>query len=1175
MNRDIVSSKQPEASATYQSILHRLAATKRKELLLWLLRGLLTTAAVSITCATLLSLIEMAAQGDIAFRTSLFFTWVVVTLGAFVFFTGEPIARLTGLRHSDSPDEMAMRVGLHFDDVRDTLSNAMQIFRNMEAAAGASPTLALAAFSSVAESAARKNFDEIIDKKTSKRAIILFLISAVLAAGTFGLVPSAANALYRIAKYNQSFLPPAPFSLQLEPDEQTKLRGERAVVSVQAKGVPPATVTLYVREEQQDNFDAYTLRADTSGQFRYTIGAVKKSLEIYAESPWISSQVQTERGKITVIDRPAIRSLSGRLVYPAYTRLNARPIDEQSADVSALAGSVVELNVMSNKDLKSVEIAVVSGVALPADTSLKTSGKPSDTIFIPMALSGRQASGKFTVKRSGEYFIRLQDANGQTNADPIHYKIIAMSDGAPTISLLEPTGDVQVSENARLPMTIAIADDYGFSSLKLHYRLAESRYALPAKNFSAINIPLSSSDIALEIPYLWDLTAADISPGDRFEFYVEVTDNDRITGPKSARTGTLSVRLPSLDEVLKEADKTQDKAIKDLEKVAKQAEDIRKEMEEVNRELRKNQAAEWKDKKKLEDALKKQADLQKKVEEASKQLEETAEKLRENNALSQETMQKYMELQKLLKEVDSKELRQAMEQMQKAMQQMTQEQMQQAMKNFQFNEEQFKKNLERTINLLKRLQAEQKVDALTKRAEELSQKQDELSKQTENANPNNKDQRKELSEKQDALKNDMKDMSQELKDLENLMKEIGKNMPMDELQKAKDELAEQQTSNEMQEAQEEMEKGDMNKSQEKQQSASQKMKNFAKQMKKMKKEMKKNMNREALRQMQKSINDLTELSKRQEDLRQKSQDMDPNSNQFTKNSQEQQQLREQMQNVANQMMQLAQKSFSVTPQMAKEMGDALQKMEQASEQLGQRNPQAAASSQGEAMGSMNRSIMSMQEAMSKMQGDGPPGGGQGENDGESDNPGGQKPGGSGGFMQRLQQLAGQQQGINQSMNQLGNQGQLSSQQQAELGRIANEQGRAQKALQELAKEQTDKSGNKKALGDLNKLAEDMKEIVSDLQSGNITPETRRRQERILSRLLDASRSMNERDYENRRESRAGVDAPRKSPGALDLSTQEGKTRALQEILRSIKQGYTKDYEILIRQYFESVQKAQE
>ena len=108
---------------------------------------------------------------------------------------------------------------------------------------------------------------------------------------------------------------------------------------------------------------------------------------------------------------------------------------------------------------------------------------------------------------------------------------------------------------------------------------------------------------------------------------------------------------------------------------------------------------------------------------------------------------------------------------------------------------------------------------------------------------------------------------------------------------------------------------------------------------------------------------------------------------------------------------------------------------------------------------------------------------------------------------------------------------------------------------------------------LDKIAQEMKEVVADMQSGMITPETRKRQERILSRLLDATRSMNERDYETKRESRSGQDGSRNSPNALDYTSQEGKTRALQELLRSIQQGYTKDYESLIRKYFESVQKA--
>ena len=65
--------------------------------------------------------------------------------------------------------------------------------------------------------------------------------------------------------------------------------------------------------------------------------------------------------------------------------------------------------------------------------------------------------------------------------------------------------------------------------------------------------------------------------------------------------------------------------------------------------------------------------------------------------------------------------------------------------------------------------------------------------------------------------------------------------------------------------------------------------------------------------------------------------------------------------------------------------------------------------------------------------------------------------------------------------------------------------------------------------------------------------------------------MNEHDYEKTRESRAGVDANRKSPAELNLQALQNK-QAIQDLLKSMQQGYTKDYEQLIRQYFEQLQK---
>lgn len=219
---------------------------------------------------------------------------------------------------------------------------------------------------------------------------------------------------------------------------------------------------------------------------------------------------------------------------------------------------------------------------------------------------------------------------------------------------------------------------------------------------------------------------------------------------------------------------------------------------------------------------------------------------------------------------------------------------------------------------------------------------------------------------------------------------------------------------------------------------------------------------------------------------------------------------------------------------------------------------------------MNKAISQMQSMIGKM-----------KKSGSCNNPGGEGEGdpqnssGGSGMMQKLQEMAAQQQAINQSMQQMGeNQGSMNPEQQAKMQKLANQQGNAQKSMEELAKEQKQNysaDGKKKGLGDLEKIAQEMQEVVQDMKNGRITPETRKKQERILSRLLDASRSMTERDFEKNRESRSGQDMFRQSPKNIDMNTQEGKSAGLREFLRSIQQGYTKDYEILIKQYFDNMQ----
>jgi hypothetical protein len=220
-----------------------------------------------------------------------------------------------------------------------------------------------------------------------------------------------------------------------------------------------------------------------------------------------------------------------------------------------------------------------------------------------------------------------------------------------------------------------------------------------------------------------------------------------------------------------------------------------------------------------------------------------------------------------------------------------------------------------------------------------------------------------------------------------------------------------------------------------------------------------------------------------------------------------------------------------------------------------RNPAGSSARQGEAMSSLNRAAETMQSALNSMM------------------QGGRGGSGMAGLLARLGQLSGAQGGINDQTKEAMGQGQgqgLTQEQQAAYGRLAGGQAAVQKSLKELADEAKNSGDFSKLLGNLDDIAKQMQEVQTDLEQNNVNPNTIQKQERILSRLLDSQRSMRERDYEKRRQAQTGKDIQHASPSALDLSTQEGKDRLREELLKVLEGKYSKDYESLIKRYFEQL-----
>ena len=1145
--------------ARYAALVSRLRATGRREQLITAMAGLAAAAALSSVVVTAVILAEAWLHGSMQIRTMLWWTWLVSTGAAVGLLAGPSLLRLAGIVKRDDVDALARRVGNAYDDVHDGLLNALQLHRGTVGSA----ELSTAGVNTLFTVAEPKDFSVIIDRQRLRRGILVMLPALILAVALPAVWPASLGAAWeRLVRHDESFLPPAPYSLRVTASAATVMRGTTVKLTVTASGTAPSTVTVWVRDASSERFQPFTVRMDSANTYHHVLPGLTASVAYYAEGAWLETGVRTDTGYVSVTDRPLIRTLAGRVLPPSYAGLGPMALSLTQADITTLVGSTVDLSITSSKDLASASIILTGTDTTAADTSI-----------VRMQVKGAMASGRFTVQRSGQYMLRIVDARGQTNADPVAYRILAFDDGSPTIAMIEPTADAEVDQRAILPLTVAIADDYGFAWLRLHYRLLKSRYAQPDKAYRSIDIPVAPGQTSLDVDYVWNLSKVGISPEDVYEFYLEVADNDRVRGPKTARTSPMTVRLPSLEEVFAETDKAHDDMAKELREIAREAEEVRKEAEQVQRELAKQQSnpqtkqqADWKEKKQAQELQAKQEALQKRMEQMQQKLEDMTEKLQQNQAISQETLEKYMELQKLMQQVNSPELKRMQEEQRKAMEQMSPEELREAMKNMTFDEEQFKKSIERTLNLLKRIQAEQKADELQKRAEELARRQDELRQQSQNTNPQNKQARDEIAKKQQELQKDLDKLSNEANDLEKLMKELG-DMPTDKMQAAQRELDKQNTQQQMQQAQQNAEKGDMDQAAEQQKNASQNLQRFAQQMKDLKRDMKRRGAKEAMRQMQRSMNDMLDLSKQQEELRDQANQLDPSSSQFSDLARKQQRTREAMQNLANSMMQLAQKSFSVTPEMAEDMGNALQGMQEAMQNLQERRGQQSGQSMQKAMSSMNSAIQKMSQSLGQMMAgegekQGGPGGSPGMGKGKGKSP-----------FQQLQELADQQQNINQGTQQMGQGGQqMSEQQRAEMGRMAQQQGRALKAMEELEREAREISGPKKPVGDLSKIAEDMREVMSDLQSGTVNQETRMRQDRILSRLLDASRSINDRDYEKTREARVGQDVKRKSPDGLDYERLQARQRATREMQQQLRDAYTKDYENLIRLYFEALQR---
>jgi hypothetical protein len=306
-----------------------------------------------------------------------------------------------------------------------------------------------------------------------------------------------------------------------------------------------------------------------------------------------------------------------------------------------------------------------------------------------------------------------------------------------------------------------------------------------------------------------------------------------------------------------------------------------------------------------------------------------------------------------------------------------------------------------------------------------------------------------------------------------------------------------------------------------------------------------------MQNMLKAIDNVISLSKEQESLNKETGKVRSQPKILPEKAKPQLDLRQSLDNILQQLSELSQKTFAITPEMGEALGNARNSMNESIAGMQDRNTQRSTFNQVEAMKSLNEAAAMLQNSLQAMM----EGGGQG--------------GGMMSLMQQLQKMAQQQMSLN-NMTQMMQRGQLTLQQQTQLQRLAQEQAAIQKSLNDLSREARESGESKKLSTNLEQILEDMKEVISGLNTQGVDDNLVKKQEKILSKLLDAQRSINDRDFEKNRESFSGRTFKGDSPHELILNDERSTDILREELLKSIEGGFSKDYQELIRRYFESL-----
>jgi hypothetical protein len=886
-------------------------------------------------------------------------------------------------------------------------------------------------------------------------AALGLLLAGLVAFTSAGPVRGAASALWHPAHAWRALVAP----VRLTADRAVVDRGDSVAFRVEAIG--RATATLWLRAPGEA-WRPRAVRLDSLGSATVFSGPLTS--DVYAR---VSSGTRGSDTLLVEVRLPVfLGSITVTAHYPRYLDLDSEPVPTDGDTLLLPAGTRLETK---------------GEATAPLASAAWVRGARRETL----AVSGGGFSGTLMPVASGEYRLALASVSGAPLAgDTVRLAVRVVADSAPAVEIPLPGADTLAPLSLKVPVVVDVRDDYGITTAALVSRRISRLGLVDSARREALAVPEEGPDRAI-LTHTLDLNRRGLLPGDTVRYYAVATDNT--PQRQSGRSREFVLRLPTMSEV-RAAQRVASQAVHtQLDSIAAAGRRLERQTEDLARERPRNEssaesesaeeALSFERSKRAEAVAKGQQELFRQAEELKQSLEGLRQSAEAAGVGDSAWQRQLREIREQLERALSPELRERLAELQRALQNLDANQAREALERLAEAQREMREALERSRELFERAALEGDLANLTQESRELSREQREWNEQVRRADSA----RAAATERELAARADS---------LARALDRLGKQMETEARQQRFDsaQALAQRAAGHMSQAAQSAQQGRRDPAKSQGEEAARSLEPLGDQLQRERQAMQQQWRDEVMQAIDQALAETGRLAERQLAIQEA---LRSGAEAGPSLRAEQGAVEEGVQRLLEQVRRTAGKNALVPAQIGAALGGARMQMQKTREAIASAVPNVREGIEqaGGAVDALNAAAHQLLRA-------------RGEVSGSSSGTGLAE------AMQRMAELAKQQGGLGQEaaglLPMMGAAGV-----REELRRLANRQRALAEELQRL-----------QAQGDLEgagALAEEAKELARRLEAGRLDRQVVERQERLFRRMLDAGRTLQGTDEDERKE----------------------------------------------------------